>query len=106
MTRVVGKFFIMLLCTFCLLGVNTSYAQLYDGPVGNKTIPNTYEGFDNGNNSELAQLTTDGPVDPNDCFDEDPSFYSCPIDDYVYVLIAIGLGYGFFKFRKMKATTA
>lgn len=101
MTRVVRMFFIMLLCTFFLIGTQTSYSQLYDGPVGNNAIPSTYEGFDQAQHPSVESATSDAPGgDP--CEFQDPFNPICPIDDWVYVLLFLGVGYGFVKFRKHK----
>ena len=101
MTHAVRKFFITLLFTISLLGSQLSYAQVYDGPVGDNKIPNSYEGFDQGNR---PMGNAPVPPGPNPCEFQDPLNPLCPIDDYVYVLLLLGVGYGFIKFRKNKIT--
>ena len=102
MTHVVGKFLIIFFFTFCILGAYSSFAQVYDGPVGNNSIPNTYEGFDQSSNAIEGIPDPGAPPGPKPCEFQDPLNPLCPIDDYVYVLIALGIGYGFIKFRKQK----
>lgn len=105
MTHVVGRFFIMLFFSFCLLGgPQTSFAQVYDGSVGNNTIPNSYQGFDQGRGA--GEPINNAPPGPNPCEFQDPLNPICPIDDYMYVLVAVGIGYGFIKFRKQRGIVA
>lgn len=106
MSHVLGKFFIILFCAFCLLGNTTLYAQVYDGPVGNNSIPNSYEGFSQGGNPNAGGGPgVDGPPGGG-CEFQDPLNPLCPIDDYVYVLLFLGVGYGFIKFRRHRVVKA
>ena len=95
MMYVVEKCFIVLFCTF---------AQVYDRSVGNPIIPKIYEGFDQSTfENSPHQTLSEPPIYIEPCGDfPDPTDPACPIDDYVYLLIALCLGYGFLKFRKQK----
>ena len=102
MPHVVNKTFLLLLCAFFLLASQTSYSQLGDGRVGNNNIPNTYEGFDHSSNPPLLESAGSGAPGGDPCESQDPFDPLCPVDDWVYILLFLGVSYGFVKFKKHK----
>lgn len=98
----VERLFIIVLCIFLLLLSQNSFAQAYDGAVGNNSIPSSYEGFEQSSNPPPGDMRTADMISGIPCEQQDPADPMCPVDDWVYVLLFLGVGYGFIKFRKHK----